>query len=93
MSAQSLVKQPGENRLYDMDFSPLLAEGETLSSCTVASTPVGLTLSGSATVSGSTASQRISGGTSGTRYKLTFTAVTSAGNTVEADGILQVRDL
>lgn len=94
MSVPSLIKQPSESRLYSMDFSALLAKGETLSSVSsVVSTPAGLTLSGAASVSGVFAQQRITGGTSGIEYIVTFVVLTSAGNTLEGEGILQVKDL
>lgn len=94
MANPSIVKQPGEDILCTMDFSALLGQGETLSSVTaIASTPSGLTLSGSPTVSGVNAQQRISGGTAGITYKVTFTVLTSAGNTREGDGLVVVRQL
>lgn len=94
MSTPSLIKQPGESRLYEFDFSPLLAAGEVLTGVTsVTVTPDGLTLSGSAAYSGATVQQRIAGGTTGTRYVVTVVVTTSLGNTLEVEGILQVRDL
>lgn len=98
MSTPSLVKQPAESRVYVMDFSGLLAQGETLTGVTSVSysSPSGdaaLTLVGSATYSGVYAQQRISGGTSGKYYTVTFVVTTSLGNTLEGEGILQVRNL
>lgn len=94
MATQTLIKQPGENRLYSMDFAALLAEGETLDNVlSVAATPTGLTLSGSAAYSGSIAQQRIYGGTAGQLYKITFTVTTTSGNTLQGEGLLQVKDL
>lgn len=94
MSTQTLIKQPAESRLYSIDFSPLLAVGETVTGVTsVAATPSGLTLSGSPTYSGAFAQERISGGTTGVRYKVTFTVTTSLSNTLEGEGILSVQNL
>lgn len=77
-----------------MDFSPLLAAGETITSVTsVVASPNTLTLSGPATFTGAFAVQRIAGGTAGTKYKVTFVVVTSMGNTLESEGFLQVKDL
>ncbi len=77
-----------------MDFSALLAPGENISGVTsVTASPNGLTLSGSATISGLTANQRIAGGTNGTTYKVTFVITTSLGNTLEGEGYLKVEDL
>lgn len=94
MAAQTLIKQPGESRLYSMDFSGLLAAGETLASVdSVVDSPVGVTFDGSPVASGVYAQQRISGGTSGIKYKVTMTVTTSAGNVLEGEGVLQVKDL
>lgn len=94
MSTPSLVKQPSESRNFSMDFSALLAPGESLTAVSsVVAVPAGLTLSGAATVSGAVATQRILGGTSGTKYVVTFVVTTSLSNTLEGEGILQVKDL
>lgn len=88
------IKQPGESRMYTMDFTPLLArDGESLVSAVVAAEPAGLTLDGTAVVSERMAQQRIAGGTAGMSYKVTFTVTTSLGNTLEGEGNLIVRDL
>ncbi len=101
---QTLTKQPAEDRLYDMDFSPRLATGEDLTgSPTVSERTVDqntgdrtastdLTI-GSATVSGQVAQVRISVGLPDVLYELTFVATTDLGNTVEAEGLLMVRDI
>ncbi len=94
MSVPSLIKQPAESRMYVMDFSALLGQGETLAGVTsVTVDQVGLTLSGVPTYSGAYAQQRIEGGTSGTRYKITFLVTTTLSNTLSGEGILQVKDL
>jgi hypothetical protein len=94
MSAPSLVKQPAESRMYTMDFSPLLGTGETLTGVTsVTALPADLTLSGVPTYSGVFAQQRIAGGTAGVKYVVTFLVTTSGGNTLEGEGVLQVKAL
>lgn len=97
MSTPSLVKQPVESRLFAMDFSALLASGESVSAVTsfTADTPTGaaaLTIS-SVAAAGSYAQARIAGGTSGFVYKCTAVITTSLGNTLEGEGLLQVKDL
>lgn len=93
MPIPSLTKQPGENRLYMMDFSPNLALNETIASVTsVVASPVGITLVGPATFNGAEAYQRISGGTSGITYKVTFVVLTTLANTLEAEGNLVIRN-
>lgn len=94
MSVPSLIKQPSESRLFAMDFSANLAAGESLASVvSVTVDKAGLTITDPPTYGGTKAQQRISGGTAETRYKVTFVVTTSAGNTLEGEGILQVMDL
>lgn len=97
MSTPSLVKQPSESRLYSMDFSALLAAGESIASVTsfTAATPpdaAALTISAIA-ASGPYAQARIAGGTAAFRYTVTAVVLTSLGNTLEGEGLLQVRNL
>jgi len=92
--AQTCTKQPSESRLYSMDFSPNLAESETLSSVTtVTGAPTGLTI-GTAAVDSTTkkAQFRVSAGTAGQSYKITVVVLSSASNILEGEGILVVRD-
>lgn len=94
MSTQTLIKQPSESRLYTMEFAANLASGETLTSVSsVTASPSGLDLSATPSVSGTKAQQRIASGTAGVQYKVTFVVVTSAGNTLEGEGYLTVRQL
>lgn len=94
MPLPSLTKQPSENRLYLMDFSPNLATNETIASVSsVVASPVGLTLVGPPTFNGAGAYQQISGGTSGITYKVTFLVLTTLGNTLEGEGNLVVRNI
>ena len=98
MSVPSLTKQPAESRMFTMDFSGLLSPGETITGVTSvtyeeADGDATLTLSGAPTYSGVFASQRIAAGTANKVYKVTFLVTTSGGNTVEGEGLLQVREL
>ena len=91
------VKDPGATEKVVFDFLSLLAVGETLSGATttaavwtgVDATPGGL-ISGAATVSGSQATQALTGGVAGVIYKLTCTATTSAGQTLVLTGYIAV---
>lgn len=94
MGPGSLTKQPGESRLYSMDFSGLLGRGESLDSViSVTNDQSGLVLDGVPTIVGNLAQQRISGGTLGVTYRVTIRVLTDQGNTLEGEGILQVRNL
>jgi hypothetical protein len=79
-----------------MDFSPILASGETISShsCSL-SLYVGVTepsgmLSGSTSLSGSTVAQTVTGGTAAHVYRLRFSVLTSAGRVLAASSFLPI---
>jgi hypothetical protein len=96
MRTPSLLKQPGEDRLYSMDFASMLGVGETVvtvDSVTALPDDGEISLDGAAIALGTEAQQRISGGAAGTTYKVTFVVTTSADNVLEGEGNLQVRDL
>jgi hypothetical protein len=94
MAIETLIKQPAESRLYAFDFSALLAVNEDLATVdSVTADVAGLTFSGSPTIVGPLAQQRILGGTAGIRYKITIRVTTNQSNILEGEGILQVKDL
>ena len=99
------VKHSTESLLFGVDFTKLLAGGETLSGTPSVPSPAGITISGpavntqaftnddGATVAvGAGVQFRASGGVSPTDYVLTVTCGTSAGNTRTVVCTLQVRD-
>lgn len=90
---QTLVKQPSESRLFSMDFSGLLASGETVSGVTSATADKAGLVLGAPAFTTSAAQVRISGGTDGVTYKITFVVTTSLSNTLEGEGLLSVEDL
>lgn len=96
MSIPTVIKQPSESRLYTMDFSAVLAAGETIlsvSSVTIDKTTVpALSVSG-IVFSGTLAQFRLAAGLGGTRYKATVVVVTSASNTLEGEGFIQCEDI
>ena len=92
MAIGRLTKQPAENRLFDFDFAGKMRTGETISTVvSVVAAPSGLTV-GATAFSGQVAQVRLSGGTDQTEYILTCKVTTSAGNTLELDGLLWVED-
>lgn len=100
MTLQTTEKQVAEAVIVQFDFAPDMATAETLSSVTSilavnqgdvdGSDDVTITSVAISTVSTQIAQCVVSGGTSGERYKLTAVVVTSAGQTLEADGYLRV---
>ena len=101
-----LVKHPDESILFGVDFTPLLAADELLSTVIgVTGAPVGLTLSSQAVNLSAFSNEeggtvpiskgirfRAAGGTVGTDYLLTVAATTTTGNTRVVVCTLQVRD-
>jgi hypothetical protein len=90
-------KDPGETVRLGIDFTDLLDTGETISTATAAiRTAAGVTvaamLSGSEDVSGNVVRQLITGGTAGMSYRLSFTAVTSTGQTLIDGADLRVSE-
>lgn len=93
-----LVKQPAESREFAMDFTNLLV-GSALSSVNSVvqanQNKVGgstaLTL-GTPAVDGDSVTVQISDGTDDENYKITAEVVDTAGNTLEGEGMLYVRD-
>ena len=98
--AEELYKQPSESRLYHFVFSNLLGSGEELNSIvSVVQVSYGK-ITGSIDLSiltqvysTDTVQVRLADGTAGESYKLTTIATTDAGNTLEVDGILHVKEL
>jgi hypothetical protein len=96
-----LTKQPGENILFDMPLAKIMRTGDTISGY-VATFPtytnMGKVASStnitivSSTYSGTTAQIRISAGQANENYKITVRVTTTLGDTIEADGMLYVRD-
>ena len=105
-SETEVFKQPGESKLYSMDFTDLLGTSETISSVTSVTEEgtTDLTIANKVVITSETVvdgvtigvnkgiSFRVSGGIHGRNYRIEAIVVTSAANTLEGDGILKVRD-
>lgn len=102
MTLQTTEKQVAEAVILQFDFSPDMADDETISSVSsivadnqdeiAASSDVTITSIAISTVSTQMVQCIVSGGTNGERYKLTAVVTTSAGQVLEADGYLRVRN-
>ena len=90
-------KNAGETLSLVFDFASQLIVGETVSSATAScsvysgtdATPSSV-LSGSATVSGTQVTQKVTGGTAGVTYVISVAATTSASNIITILGYLVV---
>lgn len=101
--ADTIQKQPAESWLYDFNFAPRLAVGETITSISsvtqqlvdqttgVRSATSELTISGQA-ATGQVAQARIAAGLTGKLYVITMVVGTSLSNTAEMEGYLLVQD-
>lgn len=96
-------KQPADTLDYDIDFSAILDDGDTLASTgdpgvptplSVSVSPSGLTITPTFVIgSGKVIKQWISGGTNGIKYKITLTATTNAGRVKQVEFFVRVKDL
>ncbi len=75
-------KRADESKIYGVDFSSLLATGETVSTQTVTADISGLTIGAASSASG-VVSFRVSGGAEDTTYVLSVEITTSDSNTYE----------
>jgi len=87
----------GETQILTFDFTSRLTSAETISTATVAATVYSGTdaspsaiVSGTATISGKTATQAITAGVLGVTYKLLCTITTSLGQTLLLGGFLVI---
>ena len=100
MALSELTKQPQESRLYNFDFANLLLDGATLAGVVSVTQARAGQVAGSADCSLGPAvlaspvvQVRIGDGTDRERYKLTALATDSAGNRLECEGWLNVREI
>lgn len=91
------AKQSGETRTETFDFASRLALGETLSTASTTATVYSGTdaspssvISGSASISGTQVSQKLTAGTEGVTYLLACSVTTSAGQTLKIYAFLTV---
>lgn len=95
-----LKKQPSESRLYDFDFSAKMREGDSVASIVSVSAANRGNVAGSgdvalvaSAISGQFVQLRIEGGDDKEDYKITAKITTTpAGDTLEGDGMLYVRN-
>jgi hypothetical protein len=84
-------KDPGESKLYTMDWTATLSSGATVSTSTW-TLPPGLTNVADAIVTGSLKTTvKVSGGNDGQDYELVNQITTSDGETLVQAGLLRVR--
>ena len=88
----SYTQQPADNLDYDIDYGEWLSNADSLLSATVAVAPAGLTVQ-SPLVVGERVKLWVSGGTSGTKYKVTVTTTTTLGRIKQDEIKFSVKDI
>lgn len=87
-------QQPDESLDYDVDYTDWLTDGDTVYGATVGVTPTGLTVSSPVLVD---ADKRVklwvSGGVSGTAYKVEVTATTVLGRVKQDEVRFRIREV
>lgn len=92
MTTKWSPKDPADIADYKLDWSPFLANGETIATKTV-TVEAGLTkVSDTITDSNTSVTIRLSGGTDGTDYDVTCLITTSMGQTFETTKPLKVKN-
>lgn len=87
-------KDPSDVWDYSLDFTDAMEKiGDTLASVSVAASPGTITVGSTSTTAAGIATVRLSGGSAGTDYTITFTATTAAGRVLERSVMLLVRNL
>ena len=86
-------KDPGETKLYTMDWTGGLPSGDTISASSWV-VPEGITKDADAIVTGNLKTTiKLSGGRTDQDYECTNTVITSGGETLKRTGIVSVRKL
>ena len=85
-------KQPAEVKDYDIDYSEWLTAGDNVQAASVEVAPIGLTVE-STFINDPRVKIWVSGGTTGTTYKLTVTATTADGRVKQDEFKVKVKDI
>lgn len=89
---KTLIKQPNEVRLFGMDFSNKMVKGEMLLTIdSTVSTPTGINFTGTG-IDSQVANVICSGGVATKTYKITVIVTTDAGQTLENEGYLEIKE-
>lgn len=90
-------KLPASTEFFTLDFERQLSASDSLTGCTCTITVLSGTdpsaasmVSGAAVISGTNATQKVTGGVSGCLYQLAFAATTALGETLDAVGTFSV---
>lgn len=88
----TFTKQPADVLDYDIEYVGFLSPGDSVLSGVATVEPAGLVVQTPIKV-GTTLKLWISGGTHGTKYKVTVTATTALGRTKQDELLFKVKDV
>ena len=89
---RTFKKQPGETFDYDINFATWLAAVSDTGASMVVTVDAGITL-GATSLTNGVAKARLSGGTTGTTYKMTITLTTTGGLVKEDEVLIEVLEV
>lgn len=84
-------QQPADNLDYAFDYTDFLQSGDSVLSGTASVSPSGLTVTGPV-ASGKQLKYWVTGGTTGTKYKVTITMTTSLGRVKQDEAMFVIKD-
>jgi len=91
MKLATFTKQPAERESYTISYEEALTDGDNVLSATAVIDPVGLTIDG-ITIADPVVRFWASGGTDGTRYKVTLTVTTEDGRVMEDEVYFKTKE-
>lgn len=90
----NFIKQPAEVETYSIDYSDDLTENDAVASAVTAVAPVGLTVDYTQAIPlEARVRVKLSGGTVGTKYKVTITTTTDDGRVLQDEFIVRIKEL
>lgn len=85
-------QQPADNLDYAFDYADFLQAGDSVASGTQSVSPAGLSVTGPIK-SGTQLKYWVTGGVSGTKYKVTITMTTTLGRVKQDEAVFMIKDI
>lgn len=90
---ETYQQQPSDNLDYDIEYGEFLSDGDTVVSATKTVEPVGLTVTDPVVISDTRLKVWVTGGTSGSTYKVTVTTTTASGRVKQDELRFRIREI
>lgn len=88
----TVLKQPADQRDYDIDFSRWIPDGDTITNAQAVASPAGELVVESIQITDQVVKVWLSAGENGSTYTVTVTASTAGGRIKETEFKIRVRD-